>query len=373
MALTFLGHRPQRRQPVGRLRTAGAGLATTTPPSMQSAAMRIRLPSDCVELLDRQHGVLARWQAPLCGLDQSAIDAMLRAGRWQPLYRSVYAAFTGLPSRDAILWAAVRRCGPTATLSHHSAAELDGLADGAAAQIHVTIAGQLRFTVSDGTPNLGLPRIAVHRSKRIEAARHPARLPPRTRIEETALDLTQVAATLDAALAWLAAACGRRLTRPELLRQAIEPRSRLRWRAELSAALDDVSSGAHSILELRYIRDVERPHGLPTAIRQTRVRTGSRTRYLDNLYKEFGLVIELDGRAAHPADDRWRDIHRDNSLSGGGLGTLRYGWADVTSRPCQTAQEIADVLRTRGWSGQLARCPSCPSGPSARIPFRSSY
>ena len=317
-------------------------------------------------MLDRQHGVLARWQAPLCGLDQSAIDTMLRAGRWQPLYRGVYAAFTGQPSRDAILWAAVCRCGPTAALSYHSAAELDGLADDTAPLIHVTISAQLQFTVSDGAPNLGLPRIAVHRSRRIEAARHPARLPPRTRIEETALDLTQVAATLDAALAWLATSCSRRLTRPELLRQAMESRCRLRWRAELSAALDDVGTGAHSMLELRYIHDVERPHGLPRAIRQARIKTGSRTRYLDNLYEEFALVIELDGRAAHPAHERWRDIHRDNSLSRAGLGTIRYSWSDVTGRPCETAQEIADVLRTRGWLGQLTRCRSCPS---ARTPF----
>jgi hypothetical protein len=58
----------------------------------------------------------------------------------------------------------------------------------------------------------------------------------------------------------------------------------------------------HSALEFRYVRDVERRHGLPTAIRQARLTAGSRTRYLDNLYEEAGVAVELDGRVAHPAE-----------------------------------------------------------------------
>src|SRR5262249_40046733 len=70
--------------------------------------MVIRLPADCKELLDRQRGVLARWQAADCGLNVRAIDMLLRQGRWQTMYRGVYAAYTGVPSRQSVLWAAVR-------------------------------------------------------------------------------------------------------------------------------------------------------------------------------------------------------------------------------------------------------------------------
>ena len=62
-----------------------------------------------------------------------------------------------------------------------------------------------------------------------------------------------------------------------------------------------------------YVRDVERAHGLPLARRQARRRHGSGNRYLDNLYEEYGLCVELDGAAAHPAEGRWRDTHRDNT------------------------------------------------------------
>jgi hypothetical protein len=63
----------------------------------------------------------------------------LRNRRWQPLYRGVYAAFTGEPSRTAWRWAAVLRAGEGAALSHYTAAELDRLTDRASNVIHVTI------------------------------------------------------------------------------------------------------------------------------------------------------------------------------------------------------------------------------------------
>jgi len=59
---------------------------------------------------------------------------------------------------------------------------------------------------------------------------------------------------------------------------------------------------------------------------------------------------------AHPVEARWYDIHRDNYFASTGIVTLRYSWADVTSRPCQAAAEIAALLRMRGWTGTLRSC-----------------
>ena len=75
------------------------------------------LSSKCQELLDLQYGIVARWQAARIGDASHAIDGLIKSGRWQPLYRGVYAAFTGPPSRMAVLQAAVLRAGPGATLS----------------------------------------------------------------------------------------------------------------------------------------------------------------------------------------------------------------------------------------------------------------
>jgi hypothetical protein len=209
------------------------------------------------------------------------------------------------------------------------------------------------------------PELIFHRCNRLDQVRHPARTPPRTRIEETTIDLIQVAPNLDKALSWLMTACGRRLTTAELLLESVAARSRLRWRTELTSALADIGEGLHSVLEWRYVHRVERAHGLPSAERQAISRAGEQARYLDNRYRQFALAVELDGRAAHPTEARWRDVRRDNASASMGIVTLRYGWADVTEEPCRVAAEVASVLRLQGWTGRMRACgPGCPASRS---------
>jgi very-short-patch-repair endonuclease len=315
------------------------------------------LPEDCRQLIELQHGVLARWQAPDAGLGWSIIRSQLRSGRWRPQRWGIYATFTGEPSREAELWAAVLRAGPQAVLSHLTAAELDGLTSTRSEVIHVTVPDSARVDPIQG--------LRLHRSERLAEARHPSRTPPRTRIEETVLDLTQTTKTVDGAFGWLCQGCGSRLTTPDRLLTALHKRRKVRWRGMLLSALGDIGDGAHSVLEIRYVRDVERPHGLPRARRQARMTRSSGRIYLDNLVERYRTCIELDGKAAHPVAERWRDIQRDNASAADGITTLRYGWSDVAQHPCQTAAQIAAVLRLRGWPGQTTPCgQSCPLGRS---------
>jgi very-short-patch-repair endonuclease len=179
-------------------------------------------------------------------------------------------------------------------------------------------------------------------------------------VADTVLDLVGQARTFNEAYGWISKAVGRRLTSPQPLSKALERRSRMRWRAWITEALKDAADGAHSPLERNYVHGVERAHGLPAARRQARRRHGSGTRYLDNVYEEYGLCVEVDGLAAHPAEARWRDTHRDNANLVQGTETLRYGWPDATENRCRTAAQIAGVLRNRGWKGTLRPCgPSC--------------
>jgi very-short-patch-repair endonuclease len=305
------------------------------------------IPPAALDFLARQQGVISRAQAVSSGMPGHQIDGRLRSGRWQQLHLGVYAAFTGPAPREAVLWAAVLRAGPGAVLSHQSAAELYDIV-GPAGAIHVSIPAEQRLS--------RVPGLVVHRSSRLNLTRNPALLPPRTRIDDTILDLVESAATFDDAFAWLCRAVAQQLTTATRLRAAMEARPKVRWRASLRVALADLRSGARSVLEFRYIRDVERAHGLPQARRQARLVTASRACYLDNLYEEAAVAVELDGQAAHPVEDRWRDIQRDNRNASSGLLTLRYSWADITLRPCQVAQQIADVLRARGAALTPRRC-----------------
>lgn len=302
-----------------------------------------------------QAGVVDRGQCRALAVSDDVIQARVRGGRWQRLFTGVFATFSGPVPRLTLLWAAVRYAGPDAVLSHESAAELTGLLDRPAARVHVTVPATRRIRP--------VPGLVVHRSRRVAEARHPTRLPAQTRIEETVIDLTQQARHLDPALSWLATACGRRLTTAGRLAETVRRRRRLRWRRELLAALDDVADGCHSLLELRYLRDVERRHRLPAGRRQaTRPRGGGRW-YDDVRYPGYATLVELDGRAAHPEESGRRDRLRDNAAALDGFAVLRYGPPEILDRPCETARQVASALRRHGWTGRPVPCRAgCPAG-----------
>ena len=275
--------------------------------------------------------------------------------RWTLLYSGVYATFTGPPSRNARLWAAVLLAGPGAVLSYETAAELHRLTDKAAQTIHITIPGQRRVRTTAG--------LRLHRSARAIEAAQAQSSPPRTTVEETVLDLTQVARSFDDVCGWVTRAIARELTDEARLHAAMKERQRLRWRADLQEIIVAVADGDHSVLEFRYHRDVERAHGLPESVRQVPFTTpdGRRGRR-DRAYEPYGVVIELDGRLAHSPENQWKDKTRDNAAAAAGQQTLRYGWANVTQHACATAAQVAEVLRRHGWDGRSRACsPGCPA------------
>lgn len=308
--------------------------------------MSAELPAERRMLLKEQDGVVSIGQVSAAGVSYESIRHQLRHGRWQQLQRGTYATFTGTPTRLAEFWAALLRAGPDAVLSHQGAAELHGLLDGRSAAIHVTVPHD-----SNPARRGKIPGVVVHRSRVIARTRHPVLTPPRTRIEDTVLDLIECSRSFDEAYDWICRAVGRRRTTAERLRAALDARPRFRWRRDIELALGDASDGALSFLELRYVRGVERPHGLPAARRQARVRQQTGNKYLDNLYEDYRACVELDGTAAHPEDEQWRDKQRDrwNSVHEK-IETIRIGFLDLRDRRsrCETAADVATWLSGRG-------------------------
>jgi hypothetical protein len=293
---------------------------------------------------------LSAEQAAVVGINRSAIRTHLDAGRWQRLHEGVYAVFTGpVPFRTRV-WGALLRVGATATASYLTAACLDGLTEEPGEVIHVSVESSRRVVGR-------LDGIRVHYAARLSYMRQPARLPPRTRIEETVLDLVAVARSEDEVATWVTRACQRRLTTPGRLAEALAARKKIRWRGALVAMVADVAEGAQSPLEVEYLRRVERAHGLPAGVRNRRW-GDSHVRWIDVDLDEFETRVELDGRLGHEDEGRFRDRRRDNRSTVSGKATLRYGHADVLGDPCGVATEVAAVLATRGWRGRLRRCAS---------------
>lgn len=300
-----------------------------------------------------QGDVISRKQVLDAGLLEGVIAWNLRSGRWQPVYPGVYATFTGPVARNAVLWAAVLYCGPGARLSHETAAELHGLIDGGFPLVQVTIPRERKVRPPEG--------VVIHRSVHVSGPWQPAGLPPHTSIEETVIDLVHAADDLDDVVALVASAFSRKLTSEPSLRRAAAERKKLRWRRELGEITSLAAGGMRSVTEYRHDRDVQRAHGLPEPLKQARFRdqdggSDSRDRYYP-LYD--GLVIELDGRRLPADEGRGRPRERGDQAAAAG-STLRYGWADVTRRACETARQEADALRRRGWAGRLRACsPGC--------------
>jgi hypothetical protein len=312
------------------------------------------LPSTLRNLAERQSGVVSRSQALRAGLSDGTIRFRVSSDRWRPIHPGIYATFTGAPGRGAQLWAAVLSAGPGAMLSHETAAELQRLIERPTGKIHVTVPRQRHIAA--------LPGISLHRSGRTVEALQRNSNPPRTRVEETVLDLTQIATTFDDVCGWVTRAFARDLTDEERLRAAMGQRTKLRWRADLRELIAAAASGDHSVLEYRYDRDVERAHGLPAPVRQAPfVGPDGRKGRRDRLYQKYGVVVELDGRLGHGPEDQWRDKDRDNAAALDGHQSLRYGWTHVRWHPCATALQVARVLRVHGWDGWPRPCsPGCP-------------
>jgi hypothetical protein len=101
----------------------------------------------------------------------------------------------------------------------------------------------------------------------------------------------------------------------------------------MQTILGDVASGAYSVLERRYLTDVERPHGLPTGMRQRRVSMGRTVAYRDVEYLGLRTLVELDGGLGHESPrDRWADLDRDVDAAVAGDLTLRVGWGAGAGR-----------------------------------------
>ena len=104
----------------------------------------------------------------------------------------------------------------------------------------------------------------------------------------------------------------------------------MRWRADLGEIITAGAGGAHSVIEYRYDRDVERAHGLPPASKQVPFTKPNGSKgFRDRCYEEYGLIIELDGKQYHPDELKGRDQDRDNHAAA--TAGRRSGTAGLTS------------------------------------------
>ena len=308
---------------------------------------RHAVPPALTLLADQQDGVVSREQALALGVGRAVLQRLCDQGAWTRLGRGVFWTRSGPPPWRATAWAGVLLGGDQARLGPEASGHLWQLV--AEPEVVDVLVPYGRGCSADGPWTFVRERPGVRTPRSVGQ-------PPRLPAADTVLDLA--ARREDGEVVDLVTrAVAQRVTSVPGLRRALDDRSRHPARKLLLSLLADVDEGVESGLELRYLRDVERPHGLPRGTRN-RYRNGLRYRS-DVGYDDFGLLVELDGRLGHDGVGRFRDFRRDNAFAVRELITLRYGWHDVVEWPCAVAGQVATVLQGRGWDGVPTRCPRC--------------
>jgi hypothetical protein len=312
-------------------------------------------PDALARLLQEQAGVVARRQLVEVGASRADVRRLLSRGDLTDVHPRVYVHHTGAPTREQREWAAVLACGPAA-LHRESALDAHGMTRDRTVstgrhQIHLLVGQQRRITPPAGVT---IERVADHEAW-IQANRRPPRVVFDYALLKAAADRDEAGA-----IALLSDAVHQGMTTPRRLADLVGRLPRLRRRGLLAEVLGDVAAGTRSVLEQRYLHEVERAHGLPRSERQVRQDTRTGVVHRDVRHRPERVLVELDGAFGHrDSVDRWEDLQRDLDAAVADHVTLRPGWAQVLE-PCRLAGLVGEVLQRRGWTGAPRRCgPDC--------------
>ena len=306
-----------------------------------------------LSLLIKQDGVVSRPQLLEMGLDDNAIEVLVRRRELIPVARGVYRRTETEPSWTQSVWIACLRYSP-AVADPTTTLALAGIAD-RPKRVGVVVDHSRRVA--------GEKRIRVTRMRGFAERSKPDLHPPQLKLEAAVMAAASERTDEKAVVTLLADVVHSRRTTAARLLKELARTSRVRGRSIIEAVLADLADGLCSNLERMYVDRVERAHGLPTGERQVRGRVNGRVVYRDTEYLGGLLRIELDGRVGHDTSaERWADAERDldTTLSGG--RTLRLVWQQVLDS-CRAARVVAALLSACGWTGQPTPCgPDCPIG-----------
>jgi very-short-patch-repair endonuclease len=289
-------------------------------------------------LAARQWGVLSRAQLFDCGLSATGLKRWLAAGHIHGLHPGVYAlGHTRIPIEGRLV-AALLHAGPGAALSHTSAAWWWRLVKTPPQTIDVSAPCGARSTEG----------VCVHHPRLLQRTRH--RRFPVTPVSRTLRDIALQMPFAELRLA-VAEAEFLRLFDLELVYRTLG-RGRpgaAKLRRALDAHLPELGRTRNEF-EARLVFLCEQA-GLPLP----EVNAPVCGYEVDAVWRDAGLVVELDGRDAHaPGARMYADRERDLRLRSAGYTVHRYTWPQLTGR---RAEVLSDLRRALG----LTRAESHPS------------
>jgi very-short-patch-repair endonuclease len=279
-------------------------------------------------------------QLAAVGIGGSALTRRVAAGRLVRVYPGVYAVGHVPRTREARWIAAVMACGQGAVLSYLDAAALWQIYESRGTAVHVTASSRAgRY----------LRGIHAHRARTLDPADVTVKDGiPVTTVARTLIDLTDLLPS-DRILRAMREAEYLKLLDIDSLTAAVQRATGRRRLTELTKAINRHRPGqiVREELEHRFLELVHEA-GLAEPETNVKVETWRRTYRIDCLWRDEGVAVELDGRAAHARAAAFEeDRARDAALTATGLRPLRFTWRRVTEEPEDVLAELEATLSGR--------------------------
>jgi hypothetical protein len=317
--------------------------------------MRDGVDARVARLAAEQWGVLSLPELRSCGLTSHAIMRSVRNGHLHRLHAQIYAVGHANPPREGRFLAAVKACGPTAVLSHFSAAAQWGFVVWDERYPEVTVPGP------SARIHTGL---RVHRTSQLaptDLSRHDGI--PLTSPARTLLDLASV---LDERPLRRAVRQAQSLQRVNVS-QLVEVLGRLgprRGTARLARIIATGPAPTRSELE-DAVLDLILRGGLAHPSVNVLLVLGGRRVIPDFRWPAQRLVVEADGAAWHDHKlAREDDAERQALLEAHGERVLRITWDQAITRPRQTLARLRAAGAPVRAAGAPVRAPGEPRSAS---------
>jgi very-short-patch-repair endonuclease len=287
------------------------------------------------EVARRQHGVVSHGQLLALGVSRRGIEHRLARGRLHSVHVGVYAVGRSELEQKGAWLAAVLACGPSAVLSHDSAAALWGFG---------AEKGGIDVSVRHASPRVPATlkahrRAALREADVILVDEVPVTTPIRTLVDRAAvLDRRGIEREINEA-------DKRRLVSPPALRKALRDYRGQRGVARLRHVLDRRTFRLTDSELERLFLPLVRQIGLPLPLTQQRL-NGFK---VDFFWLDLGLVVETDGLTYHrtPAQQA-QDLVREQIHMAAGLTPLRFTHEQVKYESAHVRETLARVAARLG-------------------------
>ncbi|WP_235585710.1 hypothetical protein [Serinicoccus chungangensis] len=289
-----------------------------------------------VELADQHGGVARRRDLLRAGLTTDDIRAEIERGVWHRGGSHTVVVHGTVPEGEGVLWRALWESTSSSVLDGASSLVVAGLEHFTPSAVDVSVPNNVVARDIDG--------VRLHRVRDVgPAIRTGLR---RTRPEVAVLRAAEWAASDRQAATIIAMTVQQNLVSPPAVLE--------RWRGVvassrrelLEAVINDVCDGVHSLNELDFAA-LCRARGLPEPTRQA-VRRGPRGRvYLDVLWEDLGLHVEIHGAHHMQGLTGIDDALRGNDIQLGdpGLVTLVVPVLGLRLQPDAFLDQVERAIR----------------------------